>query len=162
MKTGYTLIELLIVISIIGMLSVVAFVNFKDFSKDQQLKKAVGEVQSFLRLAQSNATSSVFCNGAYGVAWKVIFDTSKLEIKCGDDVSIKTFDLQSGITQTVSGCSDLALPFKVSYSALKGERSILDNNGVLKNCGDVIITLTNDKGGTKSLTLTSGGAINVQ
>lgn len=149
-SAGYTLIELLVVISIIGILSVVAFVNIKDFSSSQALKKAAGDVQSFLRLAQSNATSSAFCNkvdgvDVYGVDWKVVFSSTKLEIMCGTaGTLIKTLSLQDGITMSVSSSS-------VVYSALKG---VPDSS--------VTIVLKNPKEETKTVTLTSGGAINVE
>ncbi len=150
-SAGYTLIELLVVISIIGILSVVGFVNIKDFSSAQALKKAAGDVQSFLRLAQSNATSSAFCNkvgvvDVYGVSWKVTFSPSDVVITCGSNPSYKTLKLQTGITIKDP-------PSPVVYSVLKG----IPDSGVT-------IILTNDKvpPETKTVILTSGGAINVQ
>lgn len=144
---GYTLIELLVVISIIGILSVVAFVNIKDFSSAQALKKAAGEVQSLLRLAQANASSSTLCNNVGGVSWTVKFNTdSTIQIKCGPtDYPIKTLTLQTGITIINN------TPFSVNYSALKG---VPDRS--------VTILLQNTKLERKEVTLTSGGAINVE
>ncbi len=142
-SAGYTLIELLVVISIIGILSVVAFVNIKEFSSSQALKKAAGEVQSFLRLAQSNASSSTLCNGVGGVPWTVTINTNTVVITCNIDTPYKTLTLQSGIT--------ISPQFSVIYSALKG---VPDSS--------VTITLDNGKGETKTVILTSGGAINVQ
>ncbi len=163
-SAGYTLIELLVVISIIGILSVVAFVNIKDFSSAQDLKKAVGEVQTYLRLAQSNASSSTLCNGVGGVSWNVIFNAdSTIQINCGPtNYLIKTLTLQTGIAikSPIKTNCDLTLPVTIVYSALKGVPTIPGSTcwtGV-----DVTITLDNGKGKTKSLILTSGGAINVQ
>ena len=59
---GFTLIELLVVIAITSILAVMGFVNFKDFSSNQISVKAAGEIQTILRLAQSNATSSTLCD----------------------------------------------------------------------------------------------------
>ena len=146
------------VISIIGILSVVAFVNIKDFSSDQALKKAVGEVQTYLRLAQSNASSSTLCGSSSGdINWTVTLKTSSVVITCrstGDPY--KTLILQNGIT-IGSSCS---LPFSVDYSALKGVPHL--SNASCWMDGNVKINLVTSKGGSISLTLTSGGAINVQ
>ena len=58
---GYTLVELLVVISILAVLGVFVIVNFKNFAQDQVINKSIGQMQSVLRLAQSNATSGAFC-----------------------------------------------------------------------------------------------------
>lgn len=144
-SAGYTLIELLVVITIIGILSVVAFVNFKDFASTSALNKAAGEIQSFLRLAQSNATSSTLCNGEGGKDWKVTFNSETIVITCGSDTSYKTLKLQNGISIIDPP------PSPVVYSALKGVPNI-----------SVTIVLKNPKKETKKVILTSGGAINVE
>lgn len=161
---GYTLIELLVVISIIGILSVVAFVNIKDFSSAQALKKAAGEVQSLLRLAQANASSSTLCNNVGGVSWTVKFNTdSTVQIKCGPaDYPIKTLTLQTGITieSPIKTNCDLTLPVTIVYSALKGVPTI--PGSTCWSGADVIIKLVNPKSEFKRLFFTSGGAINVE
>ena len=98
---GFTLIELLVVISITGILSTLTFVNFKSFAKEQQLNKSIGEIQTFLKLAQSNATSSTVCGSSGGVSWTVRFNSDKItvDIICGLDLTkapYKTLTLQNG------------------------------------------------------------------
>src|SRR3989344_549373 len=81
--SGYTLIELLVVISIISILAVLGFVNFKDFATNQVTVKAQGEVQTLLRLAQSNATSSTLCNGNVVTSWHLRFTSGTvIELRC--------------------------------------------------------------------------------
>lgn len=157
-SAGYTLIELLVVISIIGILSVVAFVNIKDFSSSQALKKAAGDVHSFLRLAQSNATSAALCGSSPGdINWTVTFNTNSVVITCRSTGNpYKALTLQTGIT-IGSSCS---LPFSVYYSALRGVPN-LSNASCWVN-GNLTITLDNGKGETKKVILTNGGAVNVE
>ncbi len=154
-KTGFTLIELLVVISIMAILGVAAFVNFRDFASTQSLKKAAGEIQSFLRLAQSNASSSTLCNGTGGVTWTVAFtDASTITATCGSNTPYKTLTLSQDVTMS-STCSS---PVHLVYSALKG----IPSNNCLPASPNVTIILTNSKGDIKNLIITSGGAIDVQ
>ncbi len=156
-KTGFTLIELLVVISIMAILGVAAFVNFRDFASTQSLKKAAGEIQSFLRLAQSNASSSTLCNGTGGVSWTVAFTPPRTITTTCNSVPIflyKTLTLSQDVTMS-STCSS---PVHLVYSALKG----IPSNNCSPASPNVTIILTNSKGDTKILTITSGGAIDVQ
>src|SRR3989338_8821939 len=77
-STGFTLIELLIVISIISILTIVGIANLKDFAQAQVITRATGQIQSFLRLAHTNASSSVKCTDTEAAAsWLVTFQTDK-------------------------------------------------------------------------------------
>lgn len=60
---GFTLIELIVVISLIAITSVVAFVNFKTQEQDRLLVGATSDLVTWLRLAQQNAKSGVKCTG---------------------------------------------------------------------------------------------------
>lgn len=151
-SAGFTLVELLVVISIIGILSVIAFANFKEFSSAQALKKAAGDVQSFLRLAQSNATSSTLCGSSSGVDWTVTLNANSVVISCPSNPNYKTLTLQSGTT--------ISPTFSVVYSALKGVPSLSGNSNWTN--GNLTIILDNGKGETKKVILTSGGAVNVE
>jgi len=73
-SVGFTLIELLIVLSIISILTIVGVVNFKDYAQDQVTIKATGQIQSLLRTAQRNSSSSVKCTDTEpAVSWLVDF-----------------------------------------------------------------------------------------
>ena len=172
---GYTLVELLVVVSVMALIGVVAFVNFKDFSQDQFLNKAAGQIQSFLRLAQSNATSSNLCGTLGGVSWTVRFnsDKSTADIICDSDLTkppYKTLALQNvkidSITATV--CTALTLPVMVTYTALSGIPTMADSSGgtnstCLISSQSITINLINTKNNTlKSFSISKGGAIDVQ
>lgn len=64
MKRGYTLIEILVVLTIIGLLFAVGYANFRDFSRRQTILDSSKELQGDLRLAQEMALSGQIPNDA--------------------------------------------------------------------------------------------------
>jgi prepilin-type N-terminal cleavage/methylation domain-containing protein len=56
---GYTLIEILVGLAIIGLLFSFGFISFRDYSRRQTLAGAVKEVQGDLRFAQEDALSGL-------------------------------------------------------------------------------------------------------
>lgn len=56
-KLGYTLIEILVGLTIIGILFSVGYVSFRDFSRRQALAGVVKQIQGDIRLAQEQALS---------------------------------------------------------------------------------------------------------
>lgn len=55
--SAYTLIEILIALTIIGLIFGIGYVNFRDFSRRQALAGVVRKIKGDLRVAQENATS---------------------------------------------------------------------------------------------------------
>lgn len=72
---GFTLLELLVVISIIAILTVVAVPSFNQYSQSQKLNEAANNLQSVLRQAQNNAQAGTVCNTSSGIKkathWRV-------------------------------------------------------------------------------------------
>ncbi len=172
-ERGFTLIELLIVISIIAFLGVVAFVNFKDLTQDQVINKAIGEIQTALRLAQSNATTSLLCRGQASVDWMVRINSDNVELFCGDSISppIQTSALQSVVVNPVEGSactsgSTHSLPLTITYSRLSGSVKIDALDNCIDNSSTVKVKVSNTKEGytdnNKTFTISKGGAINVE
>lgn len=56
-QSGFTLIEILVGLTIIGLLFGVGYVNFRDFSRRQAIAGAAKLLQGDLRLAQQQASS---------------------------------------------------------------------------------------------------------
>lgn len=72
-KTGFTLIEIMIVVSIIGMVSAVAIPSFRKFNDEQVLKNATAQMTQTLRKVQNNAQSRVKCrDGNPSSGWEVV------------------------------------------------------------------------------------------
>lgn len=168
---GFTLIELLVVISIIGIMTTLTFVNFKSFAQDQQLNKAIGEIQTHLRLAQANATTSTICGVNGGAKWIVSFrDDKNIDLFCGTaPTPVRTLTLQNvTINSITSSCGTLISP-TVTYSPLLGVPAIADTDGseTHQNClasvQIITINLMNPKNNAlKGFKISAGGAIDAQ
>lgn len=158
-SAGFTLIELLVVISVMSIFGIVAFVNFKDFSSDQVINKALGQIQTMLRLAQSNATSSVICETEGGVSWTVNFrDETHIELLCGPDNKVKQPLVLENAAIVGLKCS------VVSYSPLFGNLTFSGDETCIKNASQIVIYVDNSlkPGNPKSLTISKGGSIDVK
>ena len=175
---GYTLIELMVAISIMAILGIIAFVNFKDFSQDQILNKAVGQVQTYLRLAQSNATSGLKCNDNPAESWMIEFETNQTDIKLkcksasSADIEKQTLTLEGNvIVDSISGTTCVNATFHdstmtVVYGNLYGKPSFILAKGRSNECiadvSSITITLKRNSSTPKSLVINKGGAIRVQ
>lgn len=182
-SAGYTLIELLVVISIIALISIVGFVNFKNFSQEQVAVKAQGQVQTILRLAQSNATASVVCGSSVPPAWTIeLRDRNNIYLKClGVDQRTYALD-SSAVVDSISGMNSISgsscassltstpnpitTQIDISFTNLNGVVNFTDSdptNNCLPNSTSLIITLKNNNtDATKNVIISKGGAINVQ
>ncbi len=160
-STAYTLIELLVVIAIIGILSLVGFVNFKSFSADQVAVKAAGQIQSYLRLTQTNASTSTKCpvpppatdQGA--ISWYLVFSGNTINVECDTTatpgVLYRTYTLDSNV-QVTNACSN-----PIIYTIGSGT--------LPSTVSDCTITVKNSSSATaaiKTISVTKGGAISVQ
>lgn len=166
-RRGYTLIELLVVISIISILAVLGFVNFKNFATDQVTVKAQGQVQTLLRLAQSNATSGTLCGTSGGLPWSLIFNATNIGLACGlSNLVQKTYTLENAQVEIKgSGCSALRLPVTLSYSRGVGALTISPSDPCLANATSIVFTISNTRNPSASprpFNISKGGAIDVE
>lgn len=93
-NSGFTLIEILITISIILLIAAVAVPNLKRFTSGQQLDEAASNLVQVLRLAQSSAYSSVRCsNEQPSSSWTVNFYSGEynLVVSCGSEGNLTTW-----------------------------------------------------------------------
>lgn len=166
MRSGYTLIELLVVISILALMTVLGFISYGSFAKDRAADKALIEVQTILRLAQGNATSSTLCNVQPAANWKVvILSGDNLELHCDpEDISHRTYKLQNAeISEIMPSCgSAVGLPLTVIYSSGNAALSF-SYTGASQNClASEYWTFTINSDATKRFKLSRGGAIDVE
>jgi len=160
---GYTLIEILVAITIIGILFSVGYANFRSFSQRQVLLGAVKQIQGDLRLAQQMALSGQKPN-ELGCLTKPLDGIQfgmttgapylyQLKAVCGTDAGgyplIKEFDFPSDIT-----------PSPVTFTPNPVLFKVLGNGTNIPQGGSVVITLTQTGTNNKAtITVTSGGEI---
>lgn len=174
-ECGFTLVELMVVIAITAILGVVAFVNFKDFAQDQILTKAQGQIQTYLRLAQANATAGVICNNQGGVSWSAKFDVNKVKLSCGTSASeqktqdfegVEVISIQCSPASNASCPPDgltFSPPLTVSFAPLNGNLSFTDGDACITSASTMMIVLRNQKNDAKKcFTISKGGAIDAQ
>lgn len=111
---GFTLVEILVVITIMAFIGAFSLANFRSFGEDQKLKNAALDVQSLIRTAQINTTSSTICDTSgstlsndpncittNSAVWRVCFRDGKIiELQCKKPADSspaikKTLDLNS-------------------------------------------------------------------
>lgn len=160
-KDGYTLIEILVVLTIIGILFGFGYAGFRDFSRRQALASLSKQIQGDLRLAQQMALSGkkpAECGSRQldGVRFGIIQEGQlyvyRLRSTCGGEnyapVVIKEFYFSDDITPTFSAGSPNPLIFKVL-----GQGTNVGNT-------DWVLTLTQTgTGNVATVTVTAGGEI---
>ena len=156
MIKGFTLIEVLISLTIIGLLFGFGFANFRDYSRRQQLLSVARNLKGQIRLVQSKASAGekpddIKCNGTNTLSsysFQIVSTTSYRTVaNCmGGNVTIKTENLPDGISMSpTSGI--------ISFKVLGQGTNITAG-------GSFVITLTQTGTGSTSLvTVTAGGEI---
>lgn len=154
---GFTLVEVLISLTIIGLLFGFGFANFRDFSRRQQMTGVAKSIMGELRLVQGKASagekpagcgtnilstySFYITSSSNPYSYQVIANCSG-----GKSVTIKTEKLPSGISMTSTQNT-------ISFKVLGQGTNIGAGQSVL-------ITLTQTGTNNKSyITVTSGGEI---
>ncbi len=155
---GYTLIEILVALSIIGILFGFGYISFRDFSRRQALAGAAKSLQGDLRLTQEQALAGQkpddpFCNSpnlldSYGL--EVISSSEyKIEIFCtGGSFETKDVLMPSDITISTPSVNP------IKFKAIGQGTNIPANSSV-----DVILT---QKGTNSQVTVTIGSGGQIQ
>lgn len=171
------MVELLVVITIMGILSVTSIVYYRSLTSDKMLLKAKDSIQSLLRTAQSNATSGFTCGTVQGAStWSVrITGNTTLELRCNplsDPITVRTLALENDIQiDTVSTeCSgplqlnEEASLLNIYYSPLLGKVQFEGSDACLADLTrshTLTVTLKNANSRT-SFIISRGGAINAK
>lgn len=100
-QEGYTLIELLIVVAIIGLMVVVSVPSFRTLQKRAAVRTAAGEIRGIFHLARSRAiatgryTALKFHDAGDTWTWNLYED--------GDHDGVRSADIKKGIDRKISG-----------------------------------------------------------
>lgn len=129
-SAGFTLIELMIVISLIGLMSVVAIASFVSFNQSQTLQSGVNDFVTAIKLAKASAASQVKPNTGAAtcttnsslISYQVTIDTNdayKVVAVCTDGISVaSSYSLPKDITFAQGDVSK-----NISFSLLTGGAS---------------------------------------
>lgn len=154
---AFTLIEILVVISIAGFLVTMGIASYVDFNRRQVLDQTAKTIANDLRLAQSKAGAgdkgTGVCPGSLaGWFFKVVNATSySIYGNCGVDFSVKTVNLPANLSFVPSLVGKTILFKPLSYGATLGADPTLQT---------MTITIQNDKiAKTKLIDVTAGGTI---
>lgn len=136
---GFTLMELLVVFSIIGILASVSVASFVDYSRTQELKAATSEVSTLLSQAKSKAQSQIkpsSCGSSSLEGYEVRIcglvgsscstaNTYALYVRCGTATSqISVKRLPKDITFLQSETTSVSYFFRVLHRGVEGAGNV--------------------------------------
>lgn len=175
---GFTLVELLVVIAIMALLGIVSFSKLPTLKEDRDLKNAANELQSIIRTAQTNATTSVRCaQTGGGSTWSVEYAALSVNLSCpGNLIKTLTFSNNVKICKiTYSGCSTTdnctTSPFSAagvstSFAQLGGNITYTDarcSPAILQNSANMTITLgRTGSSAIQDVIVSKGGTIEIK
>jgi len=154
--SAYTLIEILVTLTIIGLLFSFGYVNFRDFSRRQAVADAAKSIQGDLRIAQTDATTGQKpADGSCSLPKTL--DGYNFEVFPPAEYKIEAI---CGVTTTV--VKDVTLPAGISVTAPSPnplQFKVL-GQGTNISSGSWVLTLTQEgTNNTTAVTVNSGGDI---
>jgi prepilin-type N-terminal cleavage/methylation domain-containing protein len=150
-NSGFTLIELVIVIAIISVLIAIVIPNFFSFNKSSNLDNSVREFISVLKLAQNKTLSSENYD-QYGVYLNTGISPNQYIIFKGTDYASRdtSFDQLYSLPEIIEF-------YNVNLSG--GNQIIFDRLTGASNSGDISIRLKIDINQNKTVYISSSGTI---
>lgn len=135
MMKGFTLLELLVVIALVGMLTVGSYMSFGSYSKSQGLQTSVADVTQVLNLAKSRSLAQVKpaqCGvqvlQGYQVSVTISGTIYRLEVVCGTNTyTIDAKTLASPLTFANSSANKIF--FAVSTAVVNTPGNIVLTGG---------------------------------
>jgi len=172
-QKGFSLIEMVIVASIIGMLATTLILNFRAGGRDTALIQVTQQIASDVREAQSMAISAKRYNGltrcGYGVSFNdartykiyvgpdsksIVCKTENRNFNTGDVVieTVTLLDIQVEITGT----------FPDIFFEPPNPDTYIDNEGLATRANPAEIVLTNTGGKTKKVLVYPSGLVEIE
>lgn len=156
---AYTLIEILVTLTIIGILFSFGYASFRDFARRQELAGAAKQLQGDLRLAQQMALSgqkpTTGCGTLSGINFRV--ESSSCAGNTGSSYAIE-FNCSGIIQSPPSKCVDFPKDISVIPPGVNPITFNVLGNGTNLSDDDIII-LNQSTINTLSVTVTAGGEI---
>ncbi len=148
---GISIMEILMVISIIGIMTIVVVPNLSKFRNEQNLNNATQDVISLLNKARSNTISSL-----NSINYSVHFESSRVVYFVGSvfnngDATNYSIDFDSSVNiPAIGGISLNGGGSDVIFARISGETA---------NYGTIIIRLTSDVTRQKTITISKTGSV---
>lgn len=157
---GFTLIEILVAIGIMGLVAVVAIPNLRNFNEDQLLRNASLQVMQSIRQTQTNAQANIVCPQTKKASknWSFLVASStsyRLQVECLtstglDDTSEIIDPVSISPLNITTNCSSGGVANKITYSRYS----------VLIDGQSCTVTINNPQTSqNKVITINKGGAI---
>jgi len=146
MRRGYTFLELIIVVAILGILVLIAGPIFNTLQNSSQTVRATSEIVSTLRQARENSRARV-SDVAYGVFFN-INPTGDDSYTLYEGNSYATRNSNQDIVKT------LPSPFTLSTTLVGNEINFSKGRGILDNTGTITVSQVST-GVTRVITINS-------
>lgn len=161
-KTGFTLIEIIIVIAILGSLSAVIVSGFISFNKNSILNNSSEEFISALKLAQSKSMSSEDYS-SYGVYINPVDLTQYILFKGSSYAGrVPSFDQVYSLENNVEFNSVILYKGGVGFPENASNEIVFDRlTGFPKQWGSITVRNKADIESKKTILVTSSGEVNV-
>ncbi len=174
---GYTLVKLLVVMTILSIIGLTSFINLGNFREDKLLDVSWTNLQSLIRAAQSNASTGVFCSGVGGATWSIEFkDNKTINLNCQaasqqNAINVSTNSLGGNVqVQSISGNSGCSGAFPTTVNFLPVSKGITFTD-LINTCiaPSQSLTVSLSKAGVqcidnpsacRTVTINKGGSIN--
>ncbi|MCL5439270.1 MAG: prepilin-type N-terminal cleavage/methylation domain-containing protein [Patescibacteria group bacterium] len=144
---GFTLIELIIVFSVIAILSIIGIAAFASYSRTQALNAGVLDVVTMLNLARSRASSQVKPKNCEvtslslnGYEFTIVNNTTyRVSANCGvnQPFTVETKPLPKGVTFADSSLGSSVLFYVISGGVNHSLTITINESGIAKK--DIVI-----------------------
>lgn len=160
-QKGFTMIELIVVFSVMAVLSTVGIASFVDYSRSQALQQATNDLVNVLNTAKSRAISQIkpsvaACNTGTLTGYRVIIN----------DPSINKYTLYAVCSGSLVSPLTTSLPTNVSFNSAAGSPPTTATNiyfsvltGGVSGSGDIVLSSFSK---TKTVNISPVGGISVQ
>jgi prepilin-type N-terminal cleavage/methylation domain-containing protein len=129
-RNGFTLVEILIVIAIIGLVSVVAIPNLRNYVNGQAATNTAQDMIRLIRQAQTSSTSGTLCStGQLPVYWNFVLSNSTY----------------SNVPHYINGATDTPCATVSSVNIPSGTGFAISSNTGVCSGSTLIIQFTNGR-----------------
>ena len=148
---GISIIEILIVISIIGILAAVIIPSLSKFRNEQALRNTTADIVSLLNKARNNTISSLSSSN-----YSVHFETTRFVYFTGS-----VFNNGAGTNSAFTLSTSVTIPASGGISLNGGGADVIFTRltGETANYGTIIVRLASDDTKQKTITISKTGSV---